>query len=185
MSKVICLDCDDVLASLAPTMSKVLEDATGISIHWKDWDSFNLTKRYNLDTNKFSEILICSECLNIIPPVDGARNVLNYLKRCGYEIVIISARNYHPLGKQITEQWLTKHALQFDKVFISGGQVKKSDICKQFGEIEAFVDDNIDNCIDMRDNTNCKQIFLKTMPWNVKDTQFDRISSIDKLMNFL
>jgi hypothetical protein len=47
------------------------------------------------------------------------------------------------------------------------------------------VDDNLDNCMDFKYNSNIENTLLMQMPWNTMDTSFKRITEIKELITLL
>lgn len=68
---------------------------------------------------------------NNIPdaPVDGIKNVINTLRKDGYEVVVVSARCSEPAGITAIEHWLHVYDIQVDRV------------CKEKPPAIVYVDD--------------------------------------------
>ncbi len=87
------------------------------------------------------------------PARDFAKEVITKLKEEGNEIYIVTARNeygvpreYKDETKKLTEQWLKKNEIPYDKIIFSNGN--KLPYCKG-NYIEVMIEDNPTNIVDI------------------------------------
>ena len=91
-----------------------------------------------------------------------ASEVINKLKKNGNKIYLITARWDIPNGntKQITEDWLIKNNIMYDKLFMNASD--KLQLVKE-NNIDLFIDDSYKNCKKVSENTNTKVYMMTSM----------------------
>lgn len=104
--------------------------------------------------------------LREISCTEGSKEYITKIIERGHEFNIISAR--YPNEKidvhQLTTEWLTSNGIPFSNLFI--GQQKKDLLINQYNEVIAFIDDSVQNCIDIREKTNCEHVILLEKQYN-------------------
>jgi len=87
-----------------------------------------------------------------------------------------------PVSKEITEQWLDKHAFPKRKVISLDIKQSKVAAAKEAG-VEIFIDDSYENFVDL--NNQGIFTYLYTAPWNIKyNVGHMRINSLKELPFF-
>jgi len=115
-----------------------------------------------------------------------ASEVINKLKKNGNKIYLITARWDIPNGntKQITENWLIKNNIMYDKLFMNASD--KLQLVKE-NNIDLFIDDSYKNCKKVSENTNTKVYMMTSMVnKDLEDKTIKRVFSwpeIDNLIN--
>lgn len=184
--KVIILDVDDTLLNLHHSLCEALNEFTGKTISCDEWGIFNITEIYDdLNIEDFYKIIIDKKLLVIAKPYENTKSTLETLKRLGYYIVIISSRNYHNNSYDITKRWFETHGIPFDKIHISGNEIKKSMYTTLYDNIVMAVDDSIENCEDFQKNGKINNVILMDQPWNRSDNNFKRIHSIEEILDMI
>lgn len=183
MKDTIIFDLDDTLADMKTVLCDSLNEFTGLKLHWSQWNSFNLITTYKITENDFYDIIIENKILENLKPFKNTQRVLKQLKERDYNINIITSRNYHPLAKKLTSEWFEKNSIPFDRIDISGHGLKKSLFIPNSGAVLA-VDDNIDNCIDIKNSMLVSSTHLMTMPWNL-NSHMDRINDISEVISLI
>jgi uncharacterized HAD superfamily protein len=184
--QTIILDADDTLLDLKYPMCEKLNKYTGRSISCDQWNSFNITDIYGgLDIEDFYSLIINEKLLVNAVPYEGSKATLETLKEKGYKIVIISSRAYHPEAYEVTKQWFDEHELPYDRIHISGNGIKKSIYSNIYDNIVLTVDDNLENCEDFNNNCKVENVLLMNQPWNAQNQSFQRVSTIQEILNYL
>ena len=147
-----------------------IENANG----WNDTETKNFWKKYYGDILKEVNIK------------KFASEVINKLKKNGNKIYLITARWDIPNGntKQITENWLIKNNIMYDKLFMNASD--KLQLVKE-NNIDLFIDDSYKNCKKVSENTNTKVYMMTSMVnKDLDDKTIKRVFSwpeIDNLIN--
>ena len=184
-TKTVICDIDDVLANLKEPMCKLLNEHAKTQIHWNTWDSFFITHLYDITDDEFYNLLIDSDILSKLEPYPNAVETIAKVKDAGYKVVLISSRNYHPDAYKVTETWLNKHNIVYDKLHISGNGIKKSLYANMYDNIKLAIDDNVENCKDFMTNCKINKTVLMNQPWNISEQGIPRINSIEQVMDVI
>lgn len=84
-----------------------------------------------------------------VPVRQGCAALLQELKDQGHAVHLITARNEG--FRSVTEAWLQRHQIAYDSLTMNGSRHKalgKGDVCRSL-QVELFVDDNYENCLDI------------------------------------
>ncbi len=104
----------------------------------------------------------------------NVRKILKKLKADGHEIIFITARSingfYDPY--KISSKYLDKHKIPYDKLIANVH--KKAPICLE-ENIDLFIDDSINNCIEVANNNI--PVLLFDASYNKKCELFKRVFS--------
>ena len=147
-----------------------IENANG----WNDTETKNFWKKYYGDILKEVNIK------------KFASEVINKLKKNGNKIYLITARWDIPniSTKQITENWLIKNNIMYDKLFMNASD--KLQLVKE-NNIDLFIDDSYKNCKKVSENANTKVYMMTSMVnKDLDDKTIKRVFSwpeIDNLIN--
>ena len=147
-----------------------IESASG----WNDLETKNFWEKYYGDILKEVNIK------------KFASEVINKLKKNGNKIYLITARWDIPniSTKQITENWLIKNNVMYDKLFMNASD--KLQLVKE-NNIDLFIDDSYKNCKEVSENTNTKVYMMTSMVnKDLEDKTIKRVFSwpeIDNLIN--
>lgn len=123
-----------------------IENANG----WNDTETKNFWKKYYGDILKEVNIK------------KFASEVINKLRKNGNKIYLITARWDIPniSTKQITENWLIKNNIMYDKLFMNASD--KLQLVKE-NNIDLFIDDSYKNCKKVSENANTKVYMMTSM----------------------
>lgn len=123
-----------------------IENANG----WNDTETKNFWKKYYGDILKEVNIK------------KFASEVINKLKKNENKIYLITARWDIPniSTKQITENWLIKNNIMYDKLFMNASD--KLQLVKE-NNIDLFIDDSYKNCKKVSENANTKVYMMTSM----------------------
>ena len=115
-----------------------------------------------------------------------ASDVIRNFKKKGHNIYLITARWDIPniSTKQITENWLIKNNIMYDKLFMNASD--KLQLVKE-NNIDLFIDDSYKNCKKVSENANTKVYMMTSMVnKDLEDKTIKRVFSwpeIDNLIN--
>lgn len=138
----ILLDLDDVLANLRESLYRTLRVATGIDLHWRDWAHYDLRQHYAIDEVRLNKVLIAEQALEACEPEQGAAVMTRMLSELGFQIVIITARGWHPQARSVTCSWLAANAIYYDHLTVIPLQGNKLDAVSSYSNICLAVDDH-------------------------------------------
>lgn len=177
MSKWIVFDVDDVICNFRESLYQSFFNV-GKDIHWSEWSSYNHTIIYNLSEDKeLHNHMKDHFVLEKSTLEDGVLELMNRLKKNGFNIGLLTARAWHSNGQDITQDFIEKHQLPIDKLVISGQHKDKKSvhIDKFPGEIVSYIDDSIHHVQDFREKG--VNALLLDRPWN-QDSQLPRVFSL-------
>lgn len=167
MKQNVCVvDLDDTLGDLKEPMMQALNRVTGKNIHWSEWNRFDVSNIYGLTDTEMLSVLEGEYVLEQVIIHDSSYKFLNDLHGLGYYTVLVTARGWHPKGKEITEQWVSDHSLDIDELIVVGVDQSKTDVIDKFDNIVFSIDDRIKHC---REYTQCgkiQHVLLYDTPWN-------------------
>lgn len=108
-------------------------------------------------------------------PKDDAANVIEKLHLDGNKIIIITSRSDQRINNpyQISEKWLKRNNIYYDKLIINGEEKAKQ--CIE-NNIDIFIDDHIDFCNDIQKNTKTR-ILMFDSPYNQECTKYTRVNT--------
>lgn len=183
--KSIVFDIDDTIANLKEPMCAALNKFTGKNIHWKDWtDDITNDKIYNIDFKIMCDIIINQNILENLIPLEETDEVLTRVKQMGYNLLYVTARDYHPFAYDITKKWFDSWKLPYDQIYISSRSRKKIDCISDYKNIVAFIDDNIDNCKQFKNYDSCNYSIMKFESSNkLKSEEEQKLSCDFKIHN--
>ena len=81
-------------------------------------------------------------------PRENVREVLLKLKNKGFEIIIVTARDFefHDDPYKLSKDWLDKNNILFDKLIVNARD--KATVCEK-ENINIFIDDQLNNCLNI------------------------------------
>lgn len=164
---VAIIDIDDTVGDMRTLMCDALNHFTGKDIHWTEWSRFRVEDFYKISFNEFFDVLTEYKVIeNMLPHVNSTL-LVDRLKDAGYHICFLTARSWHPNGRDITKEWLNVHGFHVDELMLCNVGESKSDILNsKFANIEFAVDDSVSHCREYVRNSRIKNVFVYDMPWN-------------------
>lgn len=173
MKNVCLIDLDDTLVDLKTPLMLALNRRTNKNLHWNSWDTFDLTATYNITNAEFLNICIEENVLNDAVIHDSSKKFLDDLNFLGYHTVLITARGWHPRGKNITEEWVSNHNLSINELIVVGMEQSKTDMISKFNNIVFSIDDRIKHCREYKNTNKIRHVLLYNMPWNINMTRWN------------
>ena len=160
----IIFDLDDVLANLRESLYQTLTQVTGVDLHWRHWQHYDLRQHYSTIAERLDEVLICERTLEACHPEPGAVAVTRALHELGYELAIVTARGWHPQAEAITREWLYHHRITYDHLSVVPLGGNKLTVLTPFRDIMLAVDDHPSHIA--RYQTLNIPTLLMDRPWN-------------------
>lgn len=173
MKNVCLVDLDDVLGDFKTPMMNALNRVTGKSLHWSQYNTFNVAELYGMEFDEFMQMLIDERVIEDTEIHDSSYQFLNDLHRLDYYTVLITARGWHPNGVKLTEQWVADHNLDIDELLVVGADQSKTDVITKFGNIVFSIDDRIKHCREYTQTGNIEHVLIYDQPWNTHMTRWN------------
>ena len=112
------------------------------------------------------------------PLKEGAKELIDYLKRNGYLIYIVTSRQLFKENQlEKTILWLKKHKIDYDYIYCS---IKKDfTIFEKFGHVDFVIEDNVKNLYDI-EKINGQADYFNVMNSENKDytCKFRRVTDL-------
>ena len=178
----IILDLDDVLANLRDALQGILQRETGIDLHWRHWQHYDLRRHYLLESPALDELLMREQVLELCEPEPRAAEATAALVELGLRVVIVTARGWHPRAESISREWLARHGLVYDDlrvVPLGGDKLQAIDDCQ---DIRLAVDDHPSH-VDRYRQRGIPALIMDR-PWNV-DTPGERVHSAAEMVDYI
>lgn len=179
---IVVLDCDDVLADSKHIFAAGISEQIGRIVNPLTWNDYNLTRLYpDLDWNKWVRWIIDNNTLLSIPVNPMAKILIDDISQHS-EVIILTARGFHPNGKQQTLDWASKNELNINDVIVTDNTTCKSSVLRKLGQISFYVDDNGDYFTKSLPLSNIKNSYLMDQPWNQHIFTKQRIKCLSELI---
>jgi len=154
----IGIDIDDTLVSTSESFDRIIKKYNiNFSKKWID----NWTEQEkDFIFNRYLKEILLGAVLK-----ESAKEITDYLKLLGHELIIITARcNKYCNGiEESTKEFITKENLKILEIYF--GQSKKSDLAKKL-KIDLMIDDNINVYNNMiNDGIDCILFGDKIKTW--------------------
>ena len=168
MQKPFAVDIDDVLGNLGEPLNASLNALTGRAVPFHHWNHFRFFEFYGMEVDQFLNRIIDEKLLTEMPPYEGAQRALASIREAGADVVLITARGYHPQAEDVTLEWLERHGMHFDDLIIVPEGQSKGEIAKQRypNGFTVMIDDNANNLDSMKSFGLVQQTVLVDQPWN-------------------
>ena len=183
MTKIIGIDCDNVLQEFSPIWNKYIA-----SLGLRNFDELSPAESWNFYLNQgFTHddfISICNQGVDdgVIfydgPPMQGSAEALRRLKDLGCVVYIITDRHFgseKTTAQELTKKWLAEYEIPYDGIFFSGD---KTSVYTDY-----MCDDLIGN-YDALEETDCTP-YLYTWPWNIDDGSRRRVSDLNDFVDII
>jgi uncharacterized HAD superfamily protein len=179
--KAVVIDLDGVIGDFLFTLTWLHNKLYGTSV------SHNDIKTYNFIDLKITDVrgtTVTGDQLHstfkewephgiysTMPLLPHAKEALVVLKKAlGYKIILMTAREIQ--FKKQTELWLHKNDLPYDELIFEHDKAKKIRSLSKTYNIQAFMDDHVENVRSVAENTNVNNVFLIESPIT-RDREFD------------
>lgn len=144
----------------------------------------SLSFGWNEDNKKDFLNLYLKKILIEAVPNDDCVYVINELKRKGYKIFLITARNDTEIPNmyEFTRNWLLLNEINYDELYINCKN--KLDVCIK-NKIDIFVDDNYNTCKNINENSSIKVLIYSTRYNKTIKTNFLRVENWKQILSFV
>lgn len=169
---IIGVDIDDVIFESSESFATILEKCNDEEILNHKLDLMR-GKSDNIKVKEFLKENVISVIKNA-KPKENARSIIKLLRDNSNKIVLITARGdiRFPGSQEITENALKKYQIEYDDIIYNSDDKAKD--CKE-NNIELFIDDSPQNCIEVKNNLNIPTIGFKSI---VTCNEFDKTNLI-------
>lgn len=143
-TETIVVDIDDTVANLKEAFCYLIYHHTGVWKHWSEWETVIFSQVYPEIKEQFdwAEAIIRDKVLESLPPNDPDWPEVLQFAHTNFDVLVLSSRGYHPKGKEVTEAWLDKHNIPYDRVVMIHGHDKISKLDELGITPTLFIDDN-------------------------------------------
>lgn len=175
------LDLDEVISNLNDTAIERLNAKYGTCYVRSDIQDYNWHQSlFGLEIGKFLDDLIEMRVLEDALPLDGTPEAVRSLLNAGIHVRIVTSRGFHPRARAITEKWLSKHGVPYNRLEIVGAGRKKSEYFEH--PVDLFVDDHLENHRDMIDTGLSRRNVVIANSWN--DPNRNNISRFRRRLDY-
>lgn len=185
----ISFDLDDVLAFFCETMMEELERVTGIKARIDAMNDYSLLhEQYKLDAFPH-ELIIEKQLLERAPVHPYAQEVISLLKDKGHDIMVVTARAWHPRAHDITQKWLDHHGLPIDELHVVDHGNGKREIFDRTPGILCHIDDAPAYVAHAAEHDHVQRAVVMDRPWNrhiqVNEPHLHRVSCLKDFASLL
>lgn len=173
MKNVCLIDLDDTLGDLKTPMMEALNRETGKNVHWSKWRNFNVPEIYDISEQKFLNICIDYNVLEQVIIHDTSYDFLKNLQMLNYHTVLVTARNWHPRGVSITENWVADHNLCIDDIIVVDVDQSKVSAIGHLKNIVFTIDDRMKHCREYIKSGLVEHTLVYDAPWNSHMTKWN------------
>lgn len=181
----IVFDLDDVLANLRENLMAMLTKRTGRDIHWRQWLNYELSGLYQANAEQIVQWVQEDEVLEAVTLEPHAKAAVDAAKAAGLRTAVVTARDWHPRGQTLTEEWLGRHDLSLDELHLVPLFGNKAAILSELGRVEHFIDDHLGHLYPARDLPGVNNVLLVDRPWNRADETLNRLRDIGEFTAFI
>ena len=174
----IGIDLDDTICRTTEIVGDMVEEYASKN----NLDPLDVFNNEKLKYDFFNKYL--NDIYSKVSIKHDVSSVIKRLKNKGNEIYIITARsdNFVPSVKnvyQITENWLNKNNILFDRIIISAYGETKADICKK-NNIDLMIDDDPFNYKKISSNGTKCLLFDDREKYDLREDYVDSWLDIEK-----
>ena len=182
------VDLDDTLGGLRYVLMDVMKEKTGLYVHWSEWNILSMEAIYGMTNEQFLDIAYHEKLLEKSRPHPEASSFMKRLSDAGLEIIILTARSWHPRAKRMTENWLELYDIPYDEVIVTSLEDDKSDYIRHMDNVLLTIDDSTRHCNGYARLQNRPEfVFAYSMPWNEDDLDESviRVCSLENIYNHI
>ena len=189
MRKIAVIDIDDTLADLRSPMCNSLNMVCESKYHWEQWTGDNTVENlYDISTDQLLSAIEDDSLLENLIPHPEVSEFMHMLHKLDYYVTFLTARAWHPRGKEITSRWLTSHNIEYDRLIVCPLEANKAEIVKtNFVNVDFTVDDSVRHCYAYAKEQSIKNVYMYDMPWNrnITDSRIQRITSLTEILGHM
>ena len=186
---IIGVDVDDTLTSChkqrLKAIKKFIKD-NNLNCQIVDKNASNSLKICNWNEQECHKfwLEVGNDMFRDCKPQKSCAKVINFFKEQGHKIVLITARNdfWHVDAKKLTEDWLKKHNIGFDKIIYDC--VKKKQVMQK-EKINIMIDDNPSVCDEAKDIDVLPIIFSGPQNKDFFDKTVFRANNWQQILKFI
>lgn len=164
--KNVVFDLDDTLLDFKTQIMNSIHQEHDMYHHWSTWKDYNLFKTYDLTSKQLRDTWVKHKCIQNADVFPYARQVLIEAKERGFNVVLVTARGWHPNGDKLTAEWLKRYDMPYDDLVVTMPGQNKMKSLTGYDSFEFGIDDHVRNCVDFRESGKFKKVYLINAPWN-------------------
>jgi uncharacterized HAD superfamily protein len=182
-------DLDNVLANLMDPLNDHLNEKFDIEFIPEMWTSRTI-EDLELDLGEGLQKEIAREVVHTVydieflkslAPCEGAKSVIDFLRRKGNEIYVITARKLEAFD--ISSEWLKVHGIYFDALICTKFKPR---VAWNYG-VRTFVDDDYDTLLKFADFRQAKffrKLIVMSYPYNtgLQDKRIERANNMHEVL---
>lgn len=186
-NKCVILDLDDTLGDMKSHMHRIIgyyNCGVGCPSTWHD---FAVEKRLGISWEQLQTHVIEEDVLSRIQPHNGAAEFTKKVKQLGLDVMIMTARQWHPNAEKITSDWLDRNGFHYNHLKVVPISACKSDVilsCKTASNSVLFLDDRVEHCTAVLNKTNVSKVLLYKQAWNAS-SDINRVDNYEDVLNIL
>ncbi len=138
------VDIDGVLNDILSICVEGLNDYLEVTLTTEDMTDYNFAKSYQVPQEKVVEFFIREETnilRNAAPQQNAAETLFEMNKQ--HQIILVTARPENQ--RKVTEEWLKKHEIDYDKLIMVGSSDKRKACLKE--RIDVLIEDSLENAL--------------------------------------
>lgn len=175
---VMAFDLDETLAGLRHLIRDVMTAEFGHCYPIDQWHSYNIEERFGITPREFLALLEKHHVLERAALEPRALETLELARQLGYHRCIITARGWHPRGREITEQWLERHGLEVDDLHLVAERETKVDTMRRIGSVAYFIDDHPGHVSEAVAADVADRVIVISRPWNAQLNHAHRVECL-------
>lgn len=174
---IAIVDLDDTLNELQEAVVESLLNRGRIACR-PPLTSSDCQECFGVTWEEFQKVLYEDRCLERAHPIPGIQDALERLRE-DMEPWIVTSRSWHPYGQAITEGWMRRHHVPYDRILLVPYPQPKALFLTTVRErIGCVVDDLARHVNSIRRISGCEG-YLVERPWNREATgDFRRIAHV-------
>lgn len=181
------IDLDDCMASMREPLHHMLNEESGLQLHWSDWEKLHVESLYGVTSDRFFELALQERLIERMEPHAEAVEFMTRLADAGIHATVLTARGWHPRGLTVTEGWLRNWGIPFTEVVVCGVQDVKADYIQDMDKLLFTVDDSSRHCNQYSSGANKPEyVFAYEMPWTLDlDGNVIKIQNLMEIMQHI
>jgi len=131
------------------------------------------------------EFMVENRILEIAPVYEG---VVEAMKRIAekHDIIVVSARDFHPEGYEVTRDSLARNGIPFRELHVTYPGRPKSELYSQWGKrFAAMIEDTPSNLDDAHNSGLFDRVFCRSQTWNKGYNKGHMVSCVSEVADML
>lgn len=189
---LLILDADDVAFDFKNPAYRGLKKDFNIQVPADEWYSHDLEKILNLSNEKIIESFYNNKVLEESKINDGLKELVDEANRNNVSVVCLTARGWHPKGKEITEKAFLGADINIENVIAIPLHESKGDVIKTLQiehRILGFADDHPRHVTEVFERSDIKveNVFVvdQSCNYNFSLKGVTRVFNLYEILDYL